>query len=228
MAVQKKEGRSFRSRLSNFWYYYKWYTIVITVLVVTVAFSTVQCATAEKFDYTLLLACSDAGYSNAQIIALQQELSVYAEDLNGDGKANVRLLDCTYNPATAPRDLVLAQRQKLQTQLMNNSEALLILTDDSCFHWLNSITDGGFMADIGLPLDNGRSFDLDTHNLFTRAKQQCSSNLTWSKNLKISRRIVKDTLIERDKKIQNHLDHCNAFLNRVTEDKKLSQKTASN
>lgn len=214
MAAQK-EGRSLRSRLSNFWYYYKWHSVVAIVLAATVAFATVQCATAEEYDYSLLLACSEAQFSNVQTAALEQQLARYGEDLNQDGKVNVRLLDCTYSAQYSARDVVNAQRQKLQSQIMNNAEALLILTDSDCFEWLDSLHEGGFMETLQLPLENGRAMDLDQNGLYTQAKQQCSSELIWPKQLFLSRRIVKDTLIERDKDIATFTENCDTFLNRL-------------
>lgn len=213
--AKQKENRSFRSRLSNFWYYYKWHSVVALVIATTVAFATVQCVTAEKYDYTLLLACSEAQFSNAQTTALAQQLALYGEDLNQDGKINVQLLDCTYSAQYSSRETVNAQRQKLQSQIMSNAEALLILTDNDSFEWLDSLHEGGFMETLQLPLKNGRAMDLDQNGLYTKAMEQCSSELIWPKQLYLSRRIVKDTLIERDEDIAVFTENCDAFLNRL-------------
>lgn len=214
--------RGFFARLANFWYYYKWYTVVALVVAVTVAVSVTQCVRAPKYDYTLLLASSEVQFSNAQITALEQQLSAYAADLNGDGTANVRLLDCTYSSAFSTREVVNGQRQKLQSQLMNNSGALLIITDDASFNWLNSITEGGFMENLNLPLNNGRAVDLNLNGLYTAAQKQCDSSLQWPKALKLSRRIVKNTLIERDEKMAENLKNNNDFLNRFLSNTKAS------
>lgn len=209
--------RSLAARVANFWYYYKWHTLVALVVAVTVAVSVTQCATAPGYDYTLLLASSEVQFSNAQIAALEQQLSAYATDLNGDGKANVRLLDCSYNSVLSTRDVVNGKKQKLQSQIMNNSGALLFITDVDCFNWLCSITEGGLMENLNLPEDGGRSVDLDLNGLYEKARQQCDSSLQWPKRLKLSRRIVKNTLIERDEKIAESLKNNDEFLNRFLE-----------
>ena len=105
---------------------------------------------------------------------------------------------------------------------MNNSGALLIITDDASFNWLNSITEGGFMENLNLPLNNGRAVDLNLNGLYTAAQKQCDSSLLWPKALKLSRRIVKNTLIERDEKMAENLKNNNDFLNRFLSNTKAS------
>lgn len=224
MQQQNNTRRTFKMWLENFWYYYKWHTIVALVVVLAITVSLAQCVTRRQYDYSVIFACGEAKFSNAQLEALQEQLNPFAEDLNGDGVANVQLIECTYDTATSSLQTVQTARQKMQSILMNDNRALLIISDDTCFNWINSIREGGFMQNLSLPEQNGRALNLNCNKLYDSAKATCAADYKWPNRLLISRRIVTDTLIAKDKETETNRKNADAFIERVQNNQPVTQK----
>ena len=78
--------------LDNFWYHYKYQTLIAALLIVTAVVSTTQILTREKFDYYMM-------YAGPQVVALQdlvyiqRGLEAVADDFDGNGEVNVSVDD---------------------------------------------------------------------------------------------------------------------------------------
>lgn len=214
----KVRPKGFRAILENFWYYYKYHTLITLFALVAVSVMVAQCATKTDYDYKIILAASTAELAPAQITALCDELAAYGEDLNGDGEVNVTLIDCSFSDEKSTYQTVMAKRQKLQSVLMNEEEALLIISDRACFEWIDEISENGFMEDLGLSESDGRCFALDDTAFVARAKAACYDGLAWPKELLISRRKVAGTLFEKRKNIEQSVANADAFLNKLMEE----------
>ena len=59
----KLEKSAFRLRLENFWYHYKWHTIVSLFFAFTLIFCLVQCVKREEPDL-LLVAAGDVAFTD--------------------------------------------------------------------------------------------------------------------------------------------------------------------
>ena len=94
---------------------------------------------------------------------------------------------------------------------------MLMISDRACFDWINGITEEGFMEDIGLSEEDGRYFPLDGTGLISRVKAACADNLSWPEELRISRRRVSGTLLEKHKNIEDYVETAETFLNRLIE-----------
>lgn len=93
-----KQG-SFAEKLDNFWYHYKWHTIVILFVVFVIAVCAVQCASVTDYDLQVLYAgnhafgrlSEDGGYSEyMQTVSSFGELS---QDFDKNGQVSVSFLD---------------------------------------------------------------------------------------------------------------------------------------
>ena len=81
----KIESKTFR-KLENFWYYYKWHTIVSLFLAFVIVVCTVQACSREKEDIRIIYAGGsyvEGEYHREISKALS---SVLPEDFDGDGK----------------------------------------------------------------------------------------------------------------------------------------------
>ncbi len=80
-------------KIKNFWYYYKWHTLIVLFFVVVITVMAVQHLGREKYDIRILYGgptiVSDT--RSAEITGAFQ--SLLAEDYNGDGKKTVQLYD---------------------------------------------------------------------------------------------------------------------------------------
>ncbi len=213
----KVRPKGFRAVCENFWYHYKYHTLVLLFTLAAVSVMVAQCTAKTDYDYTLVVATSSAELAPAQLEALRTELTAYGDDLNGDGKVTVSLVDCTFNEKTSAYQVIMAKKQKLQAVLMNEEKVMLMISDRACFDWINGITEEGFMEDIGLSQEDGRYFPLDGTGLISRVKAACADNLSWPEELRISRRRVSGTLLEKHKNIEDYVEKAETFLDRLIE-----------
>lgn len=209
--------KGFREWIENYWYHYKWPTIIAAVLVLAIAVSTAQCAAKPSYDYDVVLAMQSVELASAQVTALENELSKYGSDQNGDGKVLVRVVDCSYNKNTTFYSMALSKRQKLQTVLTSEQNMLVILSDKEAYDWLAEIRDEGFMANMGLPEDGGKYFPLTETEFYKNVVDNVGSEVLWPKELRLSRRIVEGTLIENDKNVEKSMKTANEFIAAIVE-----------
>ena len=66
--------KGFKSKIQNFWYHYKYHSIVFLLAVVTLAVSIAQCATKTNYDYKIIVATRSMTLSSIQLDAVQKEL----------------------------------------------------------------------------------------------------------------------------------------------------------
>lgn len=207
--------KGFKAKMENYWYYHKFSTIVVFVLVFALAVSITQCSTKTEYDYQLVLAVGSVEMAPSQIEALTKQVESLGEDQNGDGKVEVNLIDCTYNEVKSSYSVVMAKRQKIQSIMVNEQEILLFICDKACFEWLSSVREEGFMEDLNLSEEDGRYFSLSETKLYEEAKAETNELLEWPKDMRISRRIVKGTLIEKDEEIVEYIEKADNLLSNI-------------
>lgn len=210
--------KGFKARLENFWYHYKYHTIVLIVVFVTLAVSITQCSLKPDYDYKIIVATRSMTLSTPQLEAITNQLNHYGEDVNGDGEVNLLLVDCTLDGNTSDYQTLLGKQQKLQALLMTDTEAMLFLTDDKCLEWIDSLNEKShFIADTGLPHNNGRGFLVSNTHIIQEPKATADfeKGLMWPDDLAICRRKVKDTAFEKMEGIEKATADADAFIGRI-------------
>ncbi len=125
---------TFKERMVNFWYYYKWHTLFTVFVIFILSFGLAQCATKETPDYTVITAF-DKYVPNEITRAIETELERYAEDVNGDGEVIVHIYDVS---TSTDRDMQMAQSTKLMSE-MQRGEVMLLIVDDVYYDKLNGL-----------------------------------------------------------------------------------------
>ena len=210
--------KGLKAILENFWYHYKYHTIAILVVIVTLAVSISQCVAKPDYDYKIVVATRSMTLSTIQIDAIRKELVQYGKDVNGDGEVNLVLVDCTLDGNTSDYQSLLAKQQKLQALLMTDAEAMLFLVDNSCLKWIDNLNEKSrFIADTGLPHNDGRGFNVsDTHIIKNPAKTvNAETNLMWPPDLSISRRRVEGTALEDAEGAEEFKNNADEFIQRI-------------
>ena len=110
-----------------FWMYYKWHTIGIAFVVVSILVTVYQCTHREKFDLTVTYGAT-ANIPQGTVDELEAVFSAMAEDSDGDGNPNVYLeqLNFSNSPGMAETD------NALQTKLdigMTGDDTMLYIFD---------------------------------------------------------------------------------------------------
>ena len=145
-------------KLENFWYHYKWHTIVAVFLVAVGIFSAWQLVSAPDYDYQIMLYTSRSD-TTALSTALQQEISKIGDDLNADGEVTVQIMNVSYSEMDQNQSFVNSHAQALRGELLSN-RCFLIITDDDRFKQLSQ--EGYFE-----PLENtAQSYKIDDNSNF--------------------------------------------------------------
>lgn len=207
--------KTFKTWCENFWYHYKFHTITVIVAVVALAVILAQCATRTKYDYTVMLATSSVEWSSLQIKALEKELAECAEDINGDGEVNVLLADCTFNEQESGYQIIMAKKQKLQSMVMNEPSALILISDKASYDWINTAINNGFSENTNLPHGDGHYYDMTESSFLINAKKSIDSGFIWPDELIISRRRVKGTLFESKKGMSEITEAADKFIKNI-------------
>ena len=210
--------KGFKARMENFWYHYKYHTIVILVVFITLAVSITQCCMKPDYDYKIVVATRSMTLSTPQLEAITKEFEQYGKDVNGDGEVNLLLVDCTLDGNTSDYQTLIGKQQKLQALLMTDTGAMLFLTDTKCLEWIDSLNkESRFIADTGLPHNDGRGFLVSNTHIIEKPKEtvKSESNLMWPKDLYICRRRVKDTVFEEKEGIDKAVAEADAFIKRI-------------
>ena len=202
--------------LQNFWFYYKWHTIAVIFAAIVITVTVALCASKPKNDYTIIVAMKDTALTEAQVDVITEELSKYGEDVNGDGEINVGSINCTFLETSEDINYVISMRQKLQITAMGEASAILYITDEDTFSYVDDIKKdtGGFFVDAELPLKDGKAFSFKDTEFMEKLKAT-GSNVP--DEIYISKRIIKGTIIEGDSKIEQYEKQNDKFLKAIVD-----------
>lgn len=179
-------------KLKNFWFYYKYYVLGTIFLAFVLTIGIAQCANREKYDTEVVLFTYNA-YTSGQIEALEEQLELYGEDTNGDGEVNVQVIDCSYGKNETV-DQQNAKRSKLTALIAADSDALLFITDEDSFEYLDTLFENDFFATLDLPDDNGKSVILP--ETFRKAvNDKSESGFLLPEGLRLCRRVADESTV---------------------------------
>lgn len=180
-----------KEKWNNFWYQYKWYVVAITAIVAVLSVLTVQCATRTKYDLEVVYFTYNA-VLDEQTAAVADYIKQYAKDINGDGEVNVQVINCSYSKASGDTQYQYTMMSKLQAIIAGDQNALLFITDEASYKYLNEISKD---TDI---------FE-DEPYIFGEAFYNATESKRLGKlpdGLRISCRKVSDTVLESKKNIE--------------------------
>ncbi len=173
----------------NFWYHYKPHTIIAIFLVAVVTFITVQSLTREKYDISIMYFAYTPA-APAQIERAQVYFEKYAEDVNGDGEVNVKLIDCSFNSELRDMQYKHASFSKVQSILSVESGTVLYLVDkEACEYFDNAFDIDIFTGDL-IKMDK------------TFYKETAKGDLTLPKGLKLGLRVLEGTTFEGEEEAE--------------------------
>jgi hypothetical protein len=197
---------TFSEKWQNFWYHYKVQTIIAVFLIAVISFITVQSLTREKYDISIMyFAYSPA--APAQIERAQSYFEQYAEDVNGDGKVKVKLIDCSFNSELRDMQYRHASLSKVQSILAVESETVLYLTDKQAREYFDNAFDIEIFTSDLIPMND------------TFYKQTAKEDLIFPKELQLGLRVLKGTTFEGDKKAEKAFANAQKLYDKVRNSK---------
>lgn len=192
--VEKREEykpRTFKEKLDNFWFHYKWHTIAILLALVVLCTGVSQCAGRTNYDMEIVYFAFKP-IQDERVEKIAEYFEDITSDINGDGEVHVQIINCSITKSPTGSDYDMAIIQKLQTTLAGNPSALLFITDGEGMKYLDNmeVKDGIFDETVELRADFYESVD----NKETPVLPE---------NLQISLRRIKGTTIENKKETKN-------------------------
>ena len=179
---------TFMGKLENFWYHYKVHTLLIFFLTVVIAFVTVQCATREKYDFSVMYFAFEAA-APVQLEKAEAYFEKYAEDLDGNGEVNVKIVDCSFNSELRDMNYRHASLSKVQSVIMAEESTVVFLIDESAKeHFEKALDYSLFEGDL---IKMSPEFYKET------SKKTPEGVLSFPDNLMLGLRIIDGTALEK-------------------------------
>lgn len=139
---EMSETRTWRSRLDNFWYHYKWHSIIAVIVVIAVLICSLQTCTRESFDGFVLYA-GKKGISrteNGGTVEYTLFLSAFAricEDTDENGEITPSFLDLYLPSADEMKEngsdlysLTSENTSRLEYELISGADFFLCLLSE--------------------------------------------------------------------------------------------------
>ena len=171
---------TFGEKLKNYWYHYKFHTIMAAFVAFLIAFVSVQCATREKYDISIMY-FSYTPAAPAQITRAEAYFEKIAEDVDGNGEVNVKVMDCSFNSELRDMQYKHAAFSKVQAVLSAEASTVLYLVDAPAREYFdNALEMNIFKGDL---IKMGDAF----------YKETAKENLTFPKDLTLGLRVIEGT-----------------------------------
>ncbi len=198
-----------KEKLQNFWYYYKWHSIIGLFIAVVLAFGVAQCSTKENPDYTVMTVFDK--YVPSEVTdEIEKYLEQFGEDINGDGKVIVHIYDAS---AGTDQDIQNANSTRLMAELQRG-EVMLFVVDEASFTRLHNL-DVFEKQDVFYDKD-GFAYNLRDTELTDKLNNARDGFINH--DYFIAKRVVKGTDYENSKKFIESEKKNNKLLDKIIKD----------
>lgn len=196
-----------KEKWDNFWFQYKWYVVAIVAFVAVLAVLITQCATRTKYDLQAVYFTYTTAL-DAQTEKVSDYLEKYAEDTNGDGEINVQVVNVSFSKTTGDSQYRYTMLSKLQAMIAGDENAILYITDNDSYQYLNEISESGALLE-GEPFKFGDDF-------YTATETEEFGKLP--EGLQISCRRISKTTMENKKNAAKAYENANKLLEKLKSD----------
>ncbi len=188
-------------KIKNHWYHDKWFIIISLVLCVLIIATVFQVVTKPKYDLEIVIfTSSPIHYTNSDLAA--EYLSQYCEDIDSNDEVKILAVNCSYNAKSKELEDRKNSITKLQATLASDANALLYITDEEGYEYIQGITEGGVFEDEPLPLDEEFYEYCEKDTLFEMPRE-----------LTISCRKIGNMMISNNKHIDKYYEQSKNILN---------------
>lgn len=142
--LQAAMPKTIDGKIKNIWYHDKWIILGVMATIAVIVFLCVQCTQKEKYDLEAV-AYTYTYITDNQLEIIVNDLEKYCEDIDGDGKANLFAVNCSFekNSPTATATTEYSSSTKVQALLAADKQALVFITDEESYEFLNGISEDG-------------------------------------------------------------------------------------
>lgn len=183
--------KTFKEKLAHFWYYYKVQTIFVFFLVVVITFTTVQCVTREKYDITIMYFAFTTA-APAQIEKAEAYFEKFAEDTDGNGEVNVKIINCSFDSALSDMNYRHASFSKVQSVIITEESTVVFMIDQAAKEYFENALDyslfDGDLIKMNEEFYKQTSFEMEINGKTER--------VTFPEGLMLGLRIIDGTAFE--------------------------------
>ncbi len=147
-----------RQKWENYWYHYKWHTVLALALVFTLAVAVTQCARRPRYDLGGVLLCGQTLPADG-VQALTSALSERTADYDQNGERAFEVYDLSYNMTGGAENPVGVTNSQKLLAVVSAADFVLYLVDDEGYDRLMQDNMRLFEAYAFLPDKNGTAWD---------------------------------------------------------------------
>lgn len=173
--AEKKEKKSFKSKLENFWYYYKWHTLGALVVLLAVGVGLSQCIGRVDIDIVVYYLSADPISYAEDKTNLKKALEPYVRDYTGDGQVRIEI-ENYFIGENHDADMVKDNLRNFSNMYTAGS-VMLIMVDDA---GLKQMTEVGYFGDISDLTDEPLLYDGTVWNAEGSAFKKSESLKYWT------------------------------------------------
>ena len=173
--AEKKEKKIFKSKLENFWYYYKWHTLGALVVLLAVGVGLSQCIGRVDIDIVVYYLSADPISYTEDKTNLKKALEPYVRDYTGDGKVRIEI-ENYFIGENHDADMVKDNLRNFSNMYTAGS-VMLIMVDDA---GLKQMTEVGYFGDISDLTDEPLLYDGTVWNAEGSAFKKSESLKYWT------------------------------------------------
>ena len=148
-----------KEKLQNFWYHYKWHSLVAVVVIIAILVCSLQFCGKTKYDAYILYAGSKnigrtaADGDVAEISTVISSMKRFAKDFDGNGSVSVSFSNYYYLSADEANgaevnDALLASDTKALSSVLEHSDYYLMFISPAVYEKYHKVGNGELFIDI--------------------------------------------------------------------------------
>ncbi len=198
----KAEPKTFKEKATNFWYYYKFSTILCLMLATFITIATAQCVGREKYDFKVMYFTFNP-VLDVQLEKAETYFEKYAKDIDNNGEVNVKIINCSLsdNFTDPSRNSMFS---KVQSIISAEHSTVLYIIDNKAKQYFENAFEYSIFVEEPIELP-------DNFYQVSELKEE---------NLMLGIRIIKNTAFEGNDKAESVHNESSRVLQEI---KKLSK-----
>ena len=146
-AEKHYEPKTFGEKVHNYWYFYKWQVIFTLFVIISLAVLLTQCARRKNYDLKVIY-FTYTPVVDEQTDLIGKYLETVADDVNGDGKVNIQVINCSIMPTAGNGQYTSDTLSKMTSIIAVDEKVMLFITDsDSITYFDKEATEGIFESE---------------------------------------------------------------------------------
>ncbi len=192
-------------KIKNFLYHNKNVLICTVIGIAVFAGLVAQCCMKPKYDLQIVF-YTYTPVLEENIEKMESYFEKYCSDINGNGKVNVNIINCSYKNEVGGPQINNNSETRLQATVASEANALLYITDERSYKHFTDVFGSSFFegSAIDMPDEFYKSCTVKDY-------------INIPDNLTISLRKTDGAMIEKDKNTTKYLEASKELLSKIFE-----------